>query len=204
MPWLLTPLVHGYYSYRFPPMAFTNYYNISPVNKALSMARWLWLLLLTTQPPHLSSPLPTYTRTRLSPSSDLVVELPLTRLRVPLSGRTQLELPPGGSAELRLGRLYCQCPIRICVERDGLVECDVEKMGWEGGGEVTVTVWAEREGIWRPGRTFHDEPIYITVVFEQRFLGIPYTAIPIISWIATIITAIPSLILPFYMRILEV
>lgn len=106
-------------------------------------------------------------------------------------------------AELRLNRLFCQNPINICIEEDGHVECDVEKRMYRGDGRtVEIRVWAELDGVTRPGKRI-EGPIAIAVILERCYFGIPVTSLSVIATILTIATSIPTILVPKLMVILS-
>jgi hypothetical protein len=128
---------------------------------------------------------------------DCLVELPLTRLiglNVPISDGSLykvLRLGATHTAELRLNRIFCEKPIRLCAWRDGTVFLDVEKLVFEQGWEGEVRVWAEVEGVSRLGRI--EGTARAAVVFERTFWGIPSTCLPIILMILLCLAMIPTL-----------
>ncbi|PJF17742.1 hypothetical protein PSACC_02446 [Paramicrosporidium saccamoebae] len=118
----------------------------------------------------------------------------LIGLNVPISDGSLykvLRLGATHAAELRLNRIFCEKPVRLCVWREGAVFLDVEKLVFEKGWEGEVRVWAEVEGVSRLGKI--EGMARAAAVFERTFWGIPSSCLPIILLIILCLAAIPIL-----------
>lgn len=118
----------------------------------------------------------------------------LIGLNVPISDGSVykvLRLGATHTAELRLNRIFCEKPVRLCVWRDGTIFSDVEKLVFKQGWEGEVRVWAEVEGVSRLGRI--EGTARTAAVFERTFWAIPSTCLPIIPIILLCLVMIPTL-----------